>query len=119
MGISTHGDFELLALGIAATATGRTGLAETTDGVRSQTRRLLSSEPRPFAGAIPATRIGLELLPAPLTRCRTPLVSTGLLLIAATGFAMDAAICDTGCAGPPAGGADGPVATVSTTPVAV
>src|SRR5229473_3831117 len=122
-------EFVLPTLGITATAIGRTGLAVTTS-IRSQLRRLLNSVPRArialvrvLDGAIRAIRIGFALLPTtPLTGRRRPLVTTGALLVAATGFAIAfvICICATGCARVLVlVGATGPVATVSTTPVAV
>src|SRR5712692_6350668 len=95
-----RGEFVFVALGIAATAMGRTGFVEIT-GIRSQLRKLLSSVPRarmaferPPDGAILAIRIGLVVLPTiPLTRCRKPLVTLGGLLLAATGFMFGFMIC--------------------------
>src|SRR5258708_18382991 len=121
-------EFVLPTLGIA-TAMGRTGFAVTT-GIRSQLRRLLNSVPRAriafvrvVDGAIRALSIGFALLPTtPLTWRRRPLVTTGALLVAATGFALAfvICICATGCARVLVLVAvNGPVATVNTTPVAV
>src|SRR5260370_24410984 len=93
-------EFVLPTLGIAATAMGRTGFAVTT-GIRSQLRRLLNSVPRAsrafqraFDGAILAIRIGFQVLPmTPLTGRRRPLVTTGALLVPATGFVVVFVIC--------------------------
>lgn len=112
---------EFTALGTCTRAIGLAIIGAT--GTRSQLRRLLSS------GVLariklecavdspnPATRMGLAIPLVPTTRCRRPLVRTGDLLVPVAGFA--AAICAAGAIGP-LGGAIGPEATVSTTPVAV
>ena len=119
-------DFPCATLGRVATAIGRAELVEIT-GMRSQLRGLLDSEPRarmalerPFAGAILATRIGLEVLETiPLTRCLSPLAGVARLLVVEAAGLVAIAICATGCAALPAGGAVGPDATVSTTPLEV
>src|SRR6202034_4697214 len=121
------GKFEFVTTGTCATAMGRaTGAV----GTCSQLRRLFTGvrarirSERAVDCPIPATRIGLAIrlvptspIPIPMLR-RSPLVRTGDLLVPV--FTLGAAIAiATDCTGVESGAAAGPVATVSTTPVAV
>ena len=96
--------------------------------MRSQLRRLFTSDSRASLAlecSHSAIATGLNILPAAsfsfelARRALLTLITTGLLLVttaATAGFALAVAVCAVPC---PLGAAAGPLATVSTTPVAV